>query len=138
MSNLTRHQAREITVQFLYQIDINKNSFENNLDNLREEHPKLNLEDGFLNDILIGTYQNIKEIDEIINKYTIDWNVSRMSKVDRNIIRLIIYEILYQADIPLAVSINEGVELAKSFSDEQSAKFINGVLAKVVDGLGLT
>ena len=128
---LTRHQAREITVQFLYQIDINQDSLTTNFENLSEEHPEINLDEGFLIDIIEGTYQYIDEIDQLVDQNIDNWNVKRMAKVDRNIIRLALYEILYQDDIPAAVSINEAVELAKSFSNQESAKFVNGVLGKL-------
>lgn len=83
--------------------------------------------------LLRGVNQNIEEIDGIVNEKTEDWKIDRIGKVDRNIIRLALYEILYQDDIPVAVSIDEAIELAKSFSDEKSAKFIHGVLAKIVE-----
>ncbi|MGM0501726.1 MAG: transcription antitermination factor NusB [Bacillota bacterium] len=134
---LTRHQSREIAVQVLYQIDIKQDSLESNLDDLQEEHPNLELEDSFLADIINGTYQHIAEIDQLVNDNIDNWKVKRMAKVDRNVIRLAIYELLYQDDIPVAVSINEAVELAKSFSNQESAKFVNGVLAKLSDYLEL-
>ncbi|MGM0370377.1 MAG: transcription antitermination factor NusB [Bacillota bacterium] len=134
---ITRHQAREITVQFLYQIDINEDSLRDNLDNLAHEHPELNLEDSFLIDMITGAYQKIDEIDEFLDNNIENWKVDRMAKVDRNVIRLALYEALYEADIPVAVSINEAVELAKSFSNQESAKFVNGVLGKAIDELEL-
>jgi len=134
---ITRHQAREITVQFLYQIDINEDSLSDNLDNLAHEHPELNLEDSFLIDMITGAYQKIDEIDEFLDNNIENWKVDRMAKVDRNVIRLALYEALYETDIPVAVSINEAVELAKSFSNQESAKFVNGVLGKAIDELEL-
>jgi N utilization substance protein B len=134
---LNRHEAREVAVQLLYQMDINQESLEENLEVLKSEQPELILEESFLLELLEGTYEKLEEIDNTINNNVIDWKVDRMGKVDRNIIRLAMYEILFKDDIPVAVSINEAVELAKSFSDEKSANFINGILGKLVDALDL-
>ncbi|WP_018249954.1 transcription antitermination factor NusB [Orenia marismortui] len=134
---LNRHQAREVAVQVLYQMDINEENFDKNLEILKSEQPEIEIEGSFLLDILKGTYEKIEEIDNLINENTVDWKVDRMAKVDRNIIRLAMYEILFKGDIPIAVSINEAVELAKGFSDDKSSKFINGILGKLVDHLGL-
>ena len=134
---INRHQAREIAVQFLYQMDINQNSIKDNLANLKEEHPDLNLKDSFLIDLIFGVNEELEEIDKQINEHVTNWKVKRMAKVDRNIIRLAVYEMLYQDDIPAAVSIDEAVELAKSFSNQKSAKFVNGILGRLVDKLEL-
>ncbi|TDX48243.1 transcription antitermination factor NusB [Orenia marismortui] len=134
---LNRHQAREVAVQVLYQMDINEEDFDKNLEILKSEQPEIEIEGSFLLDVLQGTYEKIEEIDNLINENTVDWKVDRMAKVDRNIIRLAMYEILFKDDIPIAVSINEAVELAKGFSDDKSSKFINGILGKLVDHLGL-
>lgn len=135
--DITRHQAREIAVQFLYQMDINQNSIEDNLANLKEEYPELNLTDSFVIDLIYGVNEELDEIDKKVDDNVKNWKIKRMAKVDRNIIRLALYEMLYQSDIPPAVSINEAVELAKSFSNEKSAKFVNGVLGRLVDELEL-
>ncbi|SNY36571.1 NusB antitermination factor [Orenia metallireducens] len=134
---LNRHEAREVAVQLLYQMDINQESLEENLEVLKSEQPELILEESFLLELLEGTYEKLEELDNTIDQNVVDWKVDRMGKVDRNIIRLAMYEILFRQDIPVAVSINEAVELAKSFSDEKSANFINGILGKLVDALDL-
>jgi N utilization substance protein B len=134
---LNRHEAREVAVQLLYQMDINQESLEENLEVLKSEQPELMLEESFLLELLEGTYEKLEELDNTIDQNVVDWKVDRMGKVDRNIIRLAMYEILFRQDIPVAVSINEAVELAKSFSDEKSANFINGILGKLVDALDL-
>lgn len=137
MRELNRHQSREVAVQFLYQIDINQDSLVKNMENLHQEHPDLDLSGNFLTDIIEGTYQKRDEIDELIDENIVDWKMNRIGKVDKNIIRLAMYEILYQDDIPVAVSINEAIELAKSFSDQKSANFVHGVLARIVEKLDL-
>ncbi|WP_345894767.1 transcription antitermination factor NusB [Natroniella sulfidigena] len=132
---MNRHQAREIIIQLLYQMDINQESLEQNLNVLREEQPELDLSSGFLVELIQGVVENLEQIDHVITQNAVDWKIERMGKVDKSIIRLAVYEILYQDEIPVAVSINEAVELAKSFSDQQSSKFVNGVLGNIADAL---
>ena len=73
-----------------------------------------------------------EKIDQLIEQYSKDWKLDRMAAVDRNLLRLAIYEILYMPDIPSAVSINEAVELAKIYGSDESAKFVNGILGNLV------
>lgn len=76
---------------------------------------------------------HLESIDELLNRLSSGWKTSRMSKVDLNILRLAVYEMKYDADIPVGVAINEAVEIAKRFGGEESASFINGILGKVAD-----
>ena len=77
--------------------------------------------------------EHLAEIDEVLNQASSGWKVSRMSKVDVNILRLAVYEMKWDADVPEGVAINEAVELAKRFSGEEGPSFVNGVLAKLTD-----
>jgi len=86
----------------------------------------------FLYDEVRGVLKNKKTIDNIIEKYTEGWNINRLPSTDRNILRLAVYEILFCKEIPVSVSINEAVEISKKYCEEQSYKFINGVLGSVV------
>ncbi len=137
MKKLNRRQAREVAVQFLYQIEMNKEDFASNFAMLKEENPRVDLEDEYLSDILKGTYEQKEKIDSIVDENIDDWKMSRIAKVESNIIRLAMYEILNRDDIPTAVAIDEAIELVKSFSDQKAAGFVNGVLGKVVDKLEL-
>ncbi len=85
----------------------------------------------FANDLLDGTYRNRKEIDELIERHSLHWKLARMAVVDRNILRLAVYELLYLHDIPTSVVLNEAIEIAKKFGTEESGSFINGILDKV-------
>ncbi|MBM7622762.1 transcription antitermination factor NusB [Sporohalobacter salinus] len=127
-----RHEARKIALQTLYQMDINNENLERNLEMLTDRVEGLELKNTFLEEIITGTYRYLPEIDEKLNESAEGWKVSRMGKVDRNILRLAVYEILYCDDIPIEVSIDEAVELSKDFLADKSSKFINGVLGKVV------
>lgn len=75
--------------------------------------------------------EHVEEIDELLNKVSSGWKVNRMSKVDLNILRLAVYEMKYDEDVPLKVAINEAVELSKEFGGEESSSFVNGILGKI-------
>lgn len=79
-----------------------------------------------------GTMAHVAEIDELIGEYSIGWSVDRLSKVDKAILRLALYEIKYAPDVPDGVAVNEAVELAKVYSSDEAPSFINGILGKIV------
>jgi len=85
----------------------------------------------FTRDIAASTLKHIKEIDEIIKKAAANWSIERMAIIDRNILRASTYELCYRTDIPSSVAINEALEIAKKYSTEESAPFINGILDKI-------
>jgi len=87
----------------------------------------------FAQELVDGTIAHQEEIDQTIASYAQDWTINRMAKVDRNVMRLATYEILFRSDIPGRVSLNEAIELAKRFGGEESAKFVNGILDRIVD-----
>ena len=127
---LERSRARRQALQILYQRDITGESGAVILGTGSYSH-----EDGepdeFCRSLVLGTEERLPEIDEMIGEVSENWAVSRMPLVDRNILRLAAYEILYVADVPASVSINEAVELAKVYGGEDSSKFVNGVLGKI-------
>jgi N utilization substance protein B len=134
-----RRRARELTLQFLYQYDTFKESSPNSL--ILEEITELfwttkeiDLEDEvrrFADSLIIGVCENMNGIDGIINRYSKHWRLSRMSKIDRNILRMAIYELAYLMNIPPPVTINEAVELAKKYGTEESGAFVNGILDRI-------
>lgn len=129
-----RTQARQIALQILYQIDITNESCAETLDNfwLREEERVIDAEvKNFAAGLVKGVRDNLAEIDKNIASYATNWQIERMAVVDRNILRLGCYELLFHDDIPPKVSINEAVELAKKYSDTESGKFVNGILDKI-------
>lgn len=99
-------------------------------DSLTEDESDI-LDKIFIKDVLQGVVENVKSIDEYIVKYSKDWTIDRMSKIDLAILRVAIFEILYKEDIPSSVSINEAVELAKKYSHADASSFINGILGSV-------
>lgn len=87
----------------------------------------------FTKELVDGVENNRRKIDELIATYSQGWDMDRMPVIDRNILRLAIYEILWSADVPQAVAINEALELAQTLSTDESSKYINGVLSKVIE-----
>lgn len=127
-----RTKARECALKVLYQIEMTKDNYDDSLKAFWEREPQT--EDAvkkFANQLVEGVRTNIKEIDDTISKYATNWQINRMAVIDRNILRIATFEILYLDDIPPKVSINEAVDIAKKFGDIDSGKFVNGVLDKI-------
>lgn len=97
-------------------------------DGLEELKP---LEQTYMETKYSGIREHLEELDQILNENAAGWKTKRMSKVDLNILRLAVYEMKYDEDVPVKVAINEAVEISKSFGGEDSASFVNGVLGKV-------
>lgn len=126
---LTRTQAREKIMIILYQIDFyKKENISYDLEEVFKEN--LEIDNKYVRDIVNGVLENIDNIDKIINKYLENWNLNRLGKTDKAILRLGTYELLY-FDTPDVVAINEAVELAKNYSDDDVVKMINAVLDKI-------
>jgi transcription antitermination protein NusB len=143
---MSRRISREYAIQFLFSLDFNKtDDVEKQLEDFllhTQEHREE--EDSALNesskrytlDVVKGTMQHIEEIDKIIEFHTTGWKKERIARVDLAIIRLAIYEIMFDNDVPDSVAANEAIELAKKYSTEESGSFVNGVLGKVIRGKG--
>ncbi|MCS7233853.1 MAG: transcription antitermination factor NusB [Synergistetes bacterium] len=135
---MKRRRGRELALQILFQFDFRSNlTYDKALKGLPLdlELPEVKT---FTEEIVKGVLDLKAEIDQLIEKHTVGWKIDRMASVDRNILRIAIYEILRRReDVPLSVAINEAVELAKKYGTEESGKFINGVLAKIVREEGL-
>ena len=126
-----RHKAREIAIQVLYEIDSVHHTADEALKNIlsRVEVP----EDVavFVQELVHGVIQNQQDLDRNIQDFAPAWPLDQISIIDRNILRLAIYEILHDNNIPVKVTINEAVELAKTFGSDSSSRFVNGVLGSV-------
>lgn len=132
MSN--RHLARTIAMQTLYQWDFNSANKAIALDFLeRNKHEFAPAFDdhGFMKDLIGDVIDHQKEIDEYITKYAPEWPIDQITMVDRNILRIGVYELVFSKDIPSKVAINEAIELAKTFGGQASGKFVNGVLGAI-------
>ncbi|MGA1194789.1 MAG: transcription antitermination factor NusB [Kiritimatiellia bacterium] len=131
-----RHESRMWAVQFLFQRDFNQGDVVEDLQqfwNERKTGPALRQ---FTEELIHGVEAKRKDIDALIQKYAQHWNVARMGAVDRNVMRVAVYEMLERTDIPPVVSINEAVELAKELSGEDSGKFVNGILDHIAKEIG--
>jgi len=129
---LGRRETRENAMKLLYQIQIQKDDIQEQIGMFIEENGIDNETDKeYLLDVVNGVLEKSAELDELIARHAKDWSVQRMPKVDLAIMRLSCYEMIYRDDIPVNVSINEAVELAKRYSGDQSKTFVNGVLGKI-------
>ncbi len=150
-----RREARQRAVQFLFQYDLNRpEDLEKELEEFWRTQNTAALADEknrrasapieetiptaeaaairlFAEPLIRGTIEHQDELDELIKKYVKNWNFNRIAVVDRNVLRLAIFEMLYREDIPPIVSINEAVDIAKRFSTEESGRFVNGILDQV-------
>ena len=126
-----RTQAREAALQILYHRDINPEPVESLLPSFWESAPVLPEVREYAERLVQGTLLHLDEIDETLAKYAEHWNLRRMAVVDRNIMRFAVYELLFVEEVPPKVVINEAVNIAKKFSQEESGKFVNGILDKI-------
>ncbi len=126
-----RRAARECALQMLYEYDVGRLSQREILATFWEmnEHPKKVRE--FATQLFEGSLERLKEIDKTIQQHTKNWRLSRMAAVDRNILRLAVYEFLSDSKTPGTVVINEALEIAKKFSTHESAQFVNGILDSI-------
>lgn len=129
MEQLTRSELRKTIMTILYQIDVYKNNkIDYEIDKIINESLKIDNE--FVKDCVYGVITHQSDIDELANKYLNKWSITRLGFTDQAILRLAIYELNY-TDTPEVVVINEAIELAKLYSDDEVRKMINGVLDKI-------
>src|SRR5699024_1814851 len=130
MDNMkNRSELREIIMKVIYQTYILENTKnEYNLNDLIKE--QIEVENEFVNSCVEGIIKNQKEINKLANKYMNNWTIDRLNKVDKAILSLAIYELMY-TDTPSVVAINEEIELSKKYSEEAVTKMINGILDKI-------
>jgi len=139
---MNRRKSRELSMKLIYQMSVNKEDYKDVIENLKESiecdlksDEDIDLKDidmEFIIRILKGVENNKEVIDREIEKYLVNWKLSRLSKIDLTILRICTFEIMFEEDIPDNVSINEALELAKKYSDDKSAAFINGVIDKII------
>ncbi|WEG14317.1 transcription antitermination factor NusB [Pullulanibacillus sp. KACC 23026] len=131
---MKRRVAREKALQTLFQMQVGKISAEEALENVMEDATTEDKQDPFLLELVRETAQHLEAIDDIIKRYLRHFSIDRLANVDRAILRLGICELLYIKEIPEKVTLNEMIELAKAFGDEDSRRFTNGVLSNVLRG----
>lgn len=129
---MSRRRAREFALQMLFQIEMtgsrlhqdDRDAFWKGID--EADHVRK-----FTDALVTGTTEHISYLDETIRKVAEHWHLERMAVIDRNILRLATYELLFLPDIPYSVTINEAIEIARKYSTEESASFINGILDRI-------
>jgi len=134
-----RRQSRELALQFLYGYCMNRSvpALEEAITDFWNANRAPEEVRQFSSVLIKGTIDNLERIDNIIRENATNWKIDRIALVDKNILRVAIYELLYRDDIPSAVTINEAVEIAKKFSTPRSGKFVNGILDKVKEKVSL-
>ena len=130
-----RRAARQAAVQFHFWRDAHRGNAPDRIDDFWDFLPTKPRVREFAQPLIDGMIAHLPEIDTKIKQYTENYDIGRLSAVDRNVLRLAIYEMLYRDDIPPVVSINEAIELAKTFGGNDSGRFVNGILDRVKDDL---
>ena len=134
MEKMTRKEAREVVFSLLFETEFQKEKTPEEIYELAREERDL-AENEYVKNTYFGIQSHLSELDELISRHANGWRTDRLSRVARAIIRLCTYEMKYDAEIPLNVSLNEAVELTKKFDDPKAKAFVNGVLNAVKDEL---
>lgn len=130
---MNRRKSREIAMKLLFEISMNEKEVSESIEQHRENNE--NLEDidfKYIENILNGILENIDFLNKSIEDNSNNWRINRISKINMSILKIAVYEIYFQEDIPEKVSANEAVNLAKKYSDEKSPAFINGVIGNII------
>jgi transcription antitermination factor NusB len=130
-----RRRARELAIQVLFHLEYNPGDPEESFDTICKSFLPPKEIRPFSKSLVLGVWENKKDLDRLIGQASKHWRIERMSRVDRNILRIAVFEVVYMGDIPPKVSIDEAVELGKKYGTEESGAFINGVLDHIYNQL---
>ncbi|MBG9456368.1 antitermination protein NusB [Lysinibacillus sphaericus] len=125
---MKRHEAREKALQVLFQLDNTDLTVEEAMGHIKGQPTNV-----FYEKIVTGTVEHLGEIDAALEQHLEKWSLARLPKIERTVLRLAVYEILYMPETPKRVVLNEAIELCKTFGDDGSSKFVNGVLSKFTE-----
>ncbi|EZP61874.1 MAG TPA: transcription antitermination factor NusB [Exiguobacterium sp.] len=128
---MKRHMARELAVQSLFQMELSDLTAQEAIEFAVEGKEY----DTFVEQLVNGVETNKETIDQHIREALVNWSFERLGNIERTILRLAVYELLFETNIPVRVTINEAIELTKAFADEEATKIVNGVLGKVAQGV---
>jgi transcription antitermination protein NusB len=131
-----RHKAREFTLQVLFALDLNPQPVGTSMLLFWRDLAVPDEVRTFSDELVNGVKDSLKEIDTMLAEYSENWTIDRMTGVDRNILRMAIYELLHRPEIPRNVTINEAVEIGKKFGSEDSGAFVNGILDRIAKDSG--
>lgn len=126
---MKRHEARQKAMQVLFQLDNTELPIQQAIGHVLEEQPS----DAFFERLVHGVTEKKEEIDKALEEKLENWSLGRLPKIERTVLRLAVFELLFTEDTPSRVILNEAIELCKTFGDEKSSKFVNGVLSKFTD-----
>jgi transcription antitermination factor NusB len=130
-----RRRARELAIQVLFHMEYNPGDPGESFDRVCESFGPPKEVRAYSREVVVGVWENRTELDRLIRRSSKNWRLERMSRVDINILRIAIYEVLYMKDVPPKVSIDEAVELGKRYGTEESGSFINGILDHIYNQL---
>lgn len=129
-----RHQARELALKVLFQLDNRpEDEPQDVLDYHAQDQSVTSSVAGFAAELVRGVRAHTAELDELIQEYSRNWRLEQMGRVDRIVLRIAIYEITIARNVPVKAAINESIELAKTFSGDESGRFVNGILGRVAE-----
>ena len=131
-----RRKSRELALQALYQLDVTKQDPSQVLAQFQQHFVPHEVKDEFLVRLVLGVLDHSQEIDRLIERFSENWRLDRMSIIDRNILRMATFELIYCEDIPPKVALNEAIDLGKKYGSEDSGSFINGILDRIQKELG--
>jgi N utilization substance protein B len=126
-----RRKSREFALQILYQLDITKQDATKTLSQLQDHFSPNEKRDEFAERLVLGVLEHCQEIDGLVEQNSENWRLDRINIVDRNILRIAIFELLYCGEIPPKVTLNEAIDLGKRYGSEDSGSFINGILDRI-------
>ncbi|HEY8345575.1 MAG TPA: transcription antitermination factor NusB [Bacillota bacterium] len=129
---MSRRLARELAFQTLFQVDIGHIPWKEALTRTSQDHDLPAKSRIFLEELVGGVINNLKWIDDLLTEFSAEWPLQRMANTDRNILRLAVFELMRMKDVPVEVTVNEAVELAKVYGEEDSGRFVNGVLGNII------
>ena len=127
----SRRKARESALQLLYQLDMSGGKVRDALGMYWATQDGDEDVRQFASSLVEGVVKHLSEIDDIISSYSTNWKISRMASIDKNVLRMAVYELTHCPDIPVKVTINEAVEIAKCYGTEESGAFVNGILDNI-------
>ena len=126
-----RRQARECALQMLYQLDMSRGEADEIVARFWQTNEADSEVRAFADELVRGVVKNMGELDDLLSSHSTNWKISRMAAVDKNVLRLAAYELTNRPDIPVKVTINEAVEIAKRFGTAESGAFVNGILDNI-------
>jgi len=131
-----RRSSRELALKFLYQFELNEGDLDEQIKLFLEWNSSQEDVENFMKELVVSLIDKMEEIDEIIQKFSDHWVLDRMTVIDRNILRMGACELLFNFSTPPKVVINEAIDIAKKYGNEDSPEFINGILDKVYNEIG--